>query len=92
MFPPVCALRHGNLERLHAGDSGLFLRSPRAGIHDVSSCGRARQKSPFSAAPLSDTRASLWGTREEKSDEEKAKEGREGGVEKMKKMKTGAML
>lgn len=39
LFVRLC---HGNLERLHVGDSGLSCKAPRSGIYDVSgSCAKA---------------------------------------------------
>lgn len=39
LFVRLC---HGNLERVHVGDSGLSCKAPRSGIYDVSgSCAKA---------------------------------------------------
>lgn len=39
LFARLC---HGNLERIHVGDSGLSCKAPHSGIHDVSaSCAKA---------------------------------------------------
>lgn len=39
LFVRLC---HGNLERVHVGDSGLSCKAPLSGIHDVSgSCAKA---------------------------------------------------
>lgn len=39
LFVRLC---HGNLERVHVGDSGLSCKAPHSGIHDVSgSCAKA---------------------------------------------------
>lgn len=35
LFVRLC---HGNLERVHVGDSGLSCKAPHSGIHDVSGC------------------------------------------------------
>lgn len=47
LFARLC---HGNLERVHVGDSGLSCKAPHSGIHDVSaSCAKAFLR------PLSDS-------------------------------------
>jgi len=78
VFPPVCALCHGNLERLHLRDSGLSCRA-HSGIHDVSSlCAKAFLRL------LSDSGAQELHCGLEKISAEGKRRGR--------KMKTGAMF